>query len=162
MLQDDTLPLDSLLAAIARFSLQTSARNQFFGTVLERDQQQVQQHLSILLADGHTRIQAALTQQSADRLQLTGGKDVLALIKAPWVTITPQTASTPEHDNVLPGRISHLQPGQTQSEVLVTLEGGEVVCATLSNDEVTQQGLQPEMAVYASFNADQVIIATLC
>ncbi|UPT56759.1 molybdenum-dependent transcriptional regulator [Dickeya zeae] len=162
VLQDDTLPLDSLLAAIARFSLQTSARNQFFGTVLERDQQQVQQHLSILLADGHTRIQAALTQQSADRLQLTGGKDVLALIKAPWVTITPQIASTPGYDNVLPGRISHLQPGQTQSEVLVTLEGGEVVCATLSNDEVTRQGLQPEMAVYASFNADQVIIATLC
>uniref|UniRef100_UPI0013DE1CD4 TOBE domain-containing protein n=1 Tax=Dickeya lacustris TaxID=2259638 RepID=UPI0013DE1CD4 len=102
------------------------------------------------------------TQQSADRLQLTGGKDVLALIKAPWVAVTPQTVSTPEHDNVLSGRISHLQPGQTQSEVLVTLEGGEVVCATLANDDETRQGLQPEMAVYASFNADQVIIATLC
>ncbi|MEI7345147.1 molybdenum-dependent transcriptional regulator [Dickeya chrysanthemi] len=174
VLQDDTLPLDSLLAAIARFSLQTSARNQFFGTVLERDRQQVQQHLSILLADGHTRIQGALTQQSADRLQLTSGKEVLALIKAPWVTVTPQTEPTPAHDNVpahdnapahdnvLPGRISSLQPGSAHSEVLVTLEGGEVVCATLSNDEVTRQGLQPGMAVYASFNADQVIIATLC
>lgn len=162
MLQDDNLPLDSLLAAIARFSLQTSARNQFFGTVWERDQQQVQQHLSILLADGRTRIQAALTQQSADRLQLSSGKEVLALIKAPWVAVTPQTAAAPAHDNVLPGRISHLQPGPAQSEVLVTLEGGEVVCATLPNDDVVRQGLQPEMAVYASFNADRVIIATLC
>lgn len=162
VLQDDNLPLDSLLAAIARFSLQTSARNQFFGTVLERDQQQVQQHLSILLADGRTRIQAALTQQSADRLQLSSGKEVLALIKAPWVAVTPQTAAAPAHDNVLPGRISHLQPGTAQSEVLVTLEGGEVVCATLPNDDVTLQGLQLEMAVYASFNADRVIIATLC
>ncbi|WP_269975736.1 TOBE domain-containing protein [Dickeya lacustris] len=44
----------------------------------------------------------------------------------------------------------------------MTLEGGEVVCATLANDDETRQGLQPEMAVYASFNADQVIIATLC
>ncbi len=36
-LSDDALPLDSLLAAIARFSLQTSARNQWFGRVVARD-----------------------------------------------------------------------------------------------------------------------------
>ncbi|EHC39589.1 DNA-binding domain of ModE / Molybdate-binding domain of ModE [Salmonella enterica subsp. enterica serovar Gaminara str. A4-567] len=34
---DDALPLDSLLAAISRFSLQTSARNQWFGTITARD-----------------------------------------------------------------------------------------------------------------------------
>jgi molybdate transport system regulatory protein len=33
---DDNVPLDSLLAAISRFSLQTSARNQWFGTVTAR------------------------------------------------------------------------------------------------------------------------------
>lgn len=71
VLQQDELPLDSLLAAISRFSLQTSARNQFFGTVIERDHQQVQQHLDILLNDGKTRLSAAITQQSADRLQLS-------------------------------------------------------------------------------------------
>lgn len=74
VLQQDDLPLDSLLAAISRFSLQTSARNQFFGTVIERDHQQVQQHTAILLNDGTTRLMAAVTQQSADRLQLTPGK----------------------------------------------------------------------------------------
>ncbi|WP_162870479.1 TOBE domain-containing protein, partial [Klebsiella aerogenes] len=58
---DDARPLDSLLAAISRFSLQTSARNQFFGTVIERDHQQVQQHLAILLNDGSTRLTAAIT-----------------------------------------------------------------------------------------------------
>ncbi len=36
---DDALPLDSLLAAISRFSLQTSARNQWFGTITGRDRQ---------------------------------------------------------------------------------------------------------------------------
>lgn len=83
VLQQDSLPLDSLLAAISRFSLQTSARNQFFGTVIERDHQQVQQHLAILLNDGQTRLAAAITQQSADRLRLVPGKEVLALIKLP-------------------------------------------------------------------------------
>jgi molybdate transport system regulatory protein len=46
---DDALPLDSLLAAISRFSLQTSARNQWFGTITGRDHQQVQQHVECCL-----------------------------------------------------------------------------------------------------------------
>src|SRR5476651_722906 len=74
VLQDDRMPLDSLLAAISRFSLQTSARNQFFGTVLTRSHQQVQQHVDIQLADGQTRLAVALTEQSAERLGLVPGK----------------------------------------------------------------------------------------
>ncbi|WJV55241.1 molybdenum-dependent transcriptional regulator [Pectobacteriaceae bacterium CE90] len=162
VLQQDNLPLDSLLAAIARFSLQTSARNQFFGTVLARSQQQVQQHLEILLADGQTRIQAAVTQQSADRLQLTSGKEVLVLIKAPWVNITALSAPVPTADNVLSGRITHLQPGEDHSEVLLALNGGETLCATVANTVIEQLGLQTNQLVNACFNADQVIIATLC
>jgi molybdate transport system regulatory protein len=60
-LKDDSLPLYSLLAAISRFSLQTSARNQFFGTIIERDHQQVQQHVNILLADGRTKCRSSAT-----------------------------------------------------------------------------------------------------
>lgn len=85
---DDNLPLDSLLAAISRFSLQTSARNQWFGTVMAGDNAQVQRHIEILLADGTTRLKAAITAQSADRLALNEGKEVLVLLKAPWVNIT--------------------------------------------------------------------------
>lgn len=41
---NDNLPLDSLLAAISRFSLQTSARNQWFGTVTARDNSRAAAH----------------------------------------------------------------------------------------------------------------------
>ncbi|VXC59047.1 DNA-binding transcriptional dual regulator [Enterobacterales bacterium 8AC] len=162
VLQQDNLPLDSLLAAIARFSLQTSARNQFFGTVIERDHQQVQQHISLLLADGHTRLAAAVTQQSADRLHLVPGKEVLALIKAPWVKLSTDPALNGLADNVLEGRVASIQPGSEHSEVLVTLKGGETLCATLSNQELAQLKLSPGTAVHALFNADRVIVATLC
>lgn len=70
---DDALPLDSLLAAISRFSLQTSARNQWFGTITGRDRQQVQQHVEVLLADGKTRLNVAITAQSAEKLGLDEG-----------------------------------------------------------------------------------------
>ena len=76
---DDALPLDSLLAAISRFSLQTSARNQWFGTITGRDRQQVQQHVEVLLADGKTRLNVAITAQSAEKLGLDEGQEVLVL-----------------------------------------------------------------------------------
>jgi molybdate transport system regulatory protein len=157
-LQQDTLPLDSLLAAIARFSLQTSARNQLFGTVVSNDAQQVVQHLLIQLADGVTQLNVALTQRSADRLQLAAGKEVLVLIKAPWIRISRDAA---EDDNQLAATVSAIEPGEQMSEVLMKLVSGETLCATLSNDQLQQLRLQPGDAVIASFNAEHAIVATL-
>lgn len=157
VLQDDTQP-GSLLAAIARFSLQTSARNQLFGTVIARDLQPVQQQVSILLADGITQIQAALTEHSADRLLLEPGKEVLVLIKAPWINVTRGTV---EADNQLAGNISQIERGETHSEVLIAIEGGTTLCATVENPLIARQELQTGSIVTAYFNADRVIIATL-
>lgn len=162
VLKEDNLPLDSLLAAISRFSLQTSARNQFFGTLIARDHTQVQQHVQVRLADNQTVINAALTEQSANRLGLEEGKEVLALIKAPWVKLTKQSNQANTFDNQLSGRITTLERGHENSEVLVTLAGGETLCSTLSNHEVDSQKLHINDDVTALFNADQVIIATLC
>ena len=157
---DDNVPLDSLLAAISRFSLQTSARNQWFGTVTARDNLLVQQHIEILLADGTTRLKAAITAQSAERLELDEGKEVLVLLKAPWVSITRDPDAAKTADNQLQGTISHIERGQTQCEVLMTLADGQPLCATvpLSESDNVEEGA----AVTAYFNADRVIIATLC
>ncbi|MGL9721561.1 molybdenum-dependent transcriptional regulator [Symbiopectobacterium sp.] len=162
VLQDDNLPLDSLLAAIARFSLQTSARNQFFGTVQARSRDAVQQHLSVLLADGKTAVNVLLTQQSAERLGLNEGKEVLVLIKAPWIAVYDAAATRPQSDNELTGTVSSLEAGQDSSEVLIALANGETLCATVPNEQVTQQKLRVGMAVTACFNADRAIVATLC
>ena len=157
---DDNVPLDSLLAAISRFSLQTSARNQWFGTVTARDSLQIQQHIEILLADGTTRLKAAITAQSAERLELDEGKEVLVLLKAPWVSITRDPDAAKTADNQLQGTISHIERGQTQCEVQMTLADGQPLCATvpLSESDNVEEGA----AVTAYFNADRVIIATLC
>ena len=157
-LQQDTLPLDSLLAAIARFSLQTSARNQLFGTVVSNDAQQVVQHLLIQLADGVTQLNVALTQRSADRLQLAAGKEVLVLIKAPWIRIRRDAA---EEDNQLAATVTAIEPGEQMTEVLMQLASGETLCATLTNEQLQQLKLQPGDAVIASFNAENAIVATL-
>ena len=161
VLNKDELPLDSLLAAIARFSLQTSARNQFFGTVTERDHQQVQQHISVLLADGKTLLRAAITEQSAERLALSPGKEVLVLIKAPWVKLTTDAALAHAADNNLTGTVSHIQSGSENSEVLVRLDGGVTLCSTVDNQTMAHLKLSLGETATAQFNADQVILATL-
>jgi len=157
---DDALPLDSLLAAISRFSLQTSARNQWFGTVTARDRAQVQQHVDILLADGTTRLKVAITAQSGERLGLDEGKEVLVLLKAPWVNITRNAEQAKTADNQLRGTISQIESGEEQSEVLMTLPDGQILCATIpaaAADDLTEG-----VDVTAYFNADRGIIATLC
>ncbi len=161
-LRDDALPLDSLLAAISRFSLQTSARNQLFGTVLHRDHQQVQQHVAILLADGKTRINAAVTHRSGERLGLEAGKEVLVLIKAPWIDVTRHPQEAASADNCLTGTLASMEQGPQQTEALIALPDGQTLCATLPNDRVAQEQLQEGEEVTAFFNADKVIIATLC
>lgn len=157
---DDALPLNSLLAAISRFSLQTSARNQWFGTITARDHSLVQQHVDVLLADGETRLKVAITAQSGERLGLDEGKEVLILLKAPWVGITQDDAIAQAADNQLQGTISHIERGAEQCEVLMTLPDGQTLCATIptENSATLQEGAN----VTAFFNADRVIIATLC
>lgn len=157
---DDALPLDSLLGAISRFSLQTSARNQWFGTVTARDDDRVQQQVDILLADGTTRLKVAITAQSGERLGLDEGKEVLVLLKAPWVSITQDRETANQADNQLQGIINHIDRGDEQCEVLMTLPDGQTLCATVP---VAQSlGLEDGTEVTAYFNADRVIIATLC
>ena len=162
VLKDDSLPLDSLLAAISRFSLQTSARNQFFGTIMSRNHSHVQQHVNVLLADKKTELAVALTEQSANRLGLSVGKEVLTLIKAPWVKISKSAENSTNYDNRLSGRISSVARGAENSEVMVTLTGGAQLCSTLDNQDADSQQLKEGDYVTALFNADQVIIATLC
>ena len=102
----------------------------------------------------------AITAQSGERLGHEEGKEVLILLKAPWVGITQDDAIAQAADNQLQGTISHIERGAEQCEVLMTLPDGQTLCATLP---IKQTHTLTEGAnVTAYFNADRVIIATLC
>ena len=55
---------------------------------------------------------------------------MLVLLKAPWVGITLDPAAARQADNQLSGRISHIECGSGQCEVLMTLADGQTLCAT--------------------------------
>lgn len=155
VLQDDTLPLESLLAAIARFSLQTSARNQLFGTVVSRRQDDPQEMVTVLLSDQQTEVQVAITHYSGERLQLSPGKEVLVLIKAPWLEVTAT------HDAVVnrfPVTISALHRGPGGDELIMQLENGQQLCASLP---ASQENWQIGQSVWAGFRPENALLASL-
>ena len=86
--------------------------------------------------------------------------NLLVLLKAPWVSITRDPDAAKTADNQLQGTISHIERGQTQCEVQMTLADGQPLCATVPLSE--SDNLEEGAAVTAYFNADRVIIATLC
>ena len=87
----------------------------------------MQQHIEILLADGTTRLKAAITAQSGERLGLDEGKEVLVLLKAPWVAVTRDAERAKAADNQLQGTIQRIERGEAQCEVLMTLPDGRAV-----------------------------------
>ncbi|WP_032116286.1 TOBE domain-containing protein [Candidatus Arsenophonus nilaparvatae] len=161
VLNDENLPLDSLLAAISRFSLQTSARNQFFGTLIEYDNHSIQQNIKIQLTNSNTIINASLTKQSSKRLHLTAGKEVLILIKAPAIKLLPQQTTTPAADNIIIGTVADIEKDDKDSELKVKLEDGLLLCSIMSNQEIAEQKIKIGSKVTAIFAASQIIIATL-
>ncbi len=84
---------------------------------------------------------------------------MLVLLKAPWVGITldPQQPARPITSCRDVSVISNAGP---DSEVLMTLADGQTLCATLPQAQAA--GLAEGTEAIAYFNADRIILATLC
>ncbi|WMC09438.1 TOBE domain-containing protein [Oceanimonas pelagia] len=154
-LQDESASLDSLLAVVSRFGLQTSARNQFFACVQSVGRRDLRHQVGLRL-NGGAQLVADITERSCQRLGLAPGKEVLALVKAPWVTIeTERSVPTP---NRLPGTVGEVISGEQFNEVLLTLDQGGEICALRPVSEPVPA--RNERA-FACFGPEQVILATL-
>ena len=68
-LNDESAPLDSLLGVMYRFSLQTGARNQFFGHIDSIERHSLHDRVTIKFTDAHN-IYATIIHGSTVKLQL--------------------------------------------------------------------------------------------
>lgn len=143
---------------IRRLSMKTSARNQFFGTVTAIRGGSVNAEIELTLG-GDDKIVAIITHESLENLGLKIGSEAWALVKAPWVIIT-----TGDSDfklsvrNRLCGTVSRLIRGQVNSDIVLTLTGGNTVSAIVTNDSIEQMGLEEGSAACAIFKASSVIL----
>lgn len=135
-----------------------SARNVFPGTITALVDGAVNAEVELTLAGGD-RIVAIVTEGSVQSLGLAVGKAAVAYVKAPWVMLLvgPQDARFSAR-NQLAGTISQLNKGAVNTEVGVTLPGGAVVHAVVTNEATLELGLREGVSATALIKASHVIL----
>ena len=138
--------------------MQSSARNQFAGTVSHISHGVVTDEVQIRTGQ-NVELVATITHGSAIALGLKAGSNVIAMIKAPSVILVTNTEGVRfSARNQLRGKISQLKTGSVNSEVTLESQGLQVV-AVVTNDSAENLELAVGKTTTALFKASHVILA---
>ena len=139
--------------------MKTTARNQFAGTISAVESGPVTAQATVALPGGQ-QITATMTAAAAKKLKLKKGQDAIALVKSSAVVLVTDFAGySLSARNQLAGTISRVDKGAVSSLVGLTLPGGAVVTASVTNDAVTALGLAVGQSATAVFKAYAVLLA---
>lgn len=103
-----------------RFSMRTSARNQFSGKIKKISRGSVNAEIKISL-DDHNEIVSVITAESVELMELEIGVEVYALIKAPSILLTTEASTQFSAENRLCGVISRIQAGEVNAAISLVL-----------------------------------------
>jgi len=142
-----------------RFSLKTSARNQFLGKITKVTHGAVNGEVALDLGTGD-HIVAIITNASIDDLGLEVGREVYALIKssAP-ILVTGDTPLRTSARNRLCGTVVRCIEGAVNGEVALELVGGKLLTAIITNESIRSLGLKEGVAACALIKASNIILA---
>jgi molybdate transport system regulatory protein len=147
-----------ILFLLKRLIMKASARNQFYGKVTEVKTGSVNNEIAVALKGGETII-AGITNESTESLGIKPGVDVIVLIKAPQIIIVTDFGGYKlSARNQLNGTVAHIQQGAVNSEVVIKLNGGDSVAATITNESIDTLSLAVGTSATAVFKAGAVIL----
>lgn len=138
--------------------MKVSARNVFRGTVKQLRNGSVNAEVVVQLPGGNDLV-AIVTEESVKSLGLAQGKDVVALVKAPWVMLmTDAEGIRLSARNCLAGTVKSVADGAVNAEVVLDLGGGSEVVAVVTRDAVAELGLAAGVKATAVIKASHVIL----
>ncbi len=142
-----------------RFSMKSSARNQFFGKVTRVVKGAVNGEVELDLGDGSCMV-AIITNESIEDLRLKKGREAYALIKAssPILVLEEDKARTSAR-NRLCGEVVSCIEGAVNGEVGLELPGGKRITTIITNESINNLGLKKGDRVCALIKASNVIVA---
>lgn len=142
-----------------RFSMKSSARNQFLGKVIRVAKGAVNGEVELDLGDGMQMV-AIITNESIEDLRLKKGREAYALIKAssPILVLEEDGARTSAR-NRLCGEVVSCIEGAVNGEVGLELAGGKRLTAIITNDSIKNLGLKEGVRACALIKASNVIVA---
>jgi len=148
------------LDLLGRLMLRTSARNQLHGTVQDIASHGHNDLVRLALAGGLT-LQAQITHDSTQRLELESGTEVVALIKAGWLELSAIGQPAKSGHNSLDGQIEEVSEDEDgPSEVRIALPNGQILCALAQPEQIKNLGLHVGSPVQTTFAPSLVILGT--
>lgn len=148
------------LDLLGRLMLRTSARNQLHGKVVAIAGQGHNDLISLELAAGLV-IQAQITHDSTQRLELAPGTEVVALIKAGWLELHAVGHPVTQGHNYLTGSIEQILDAEDgPCEVRISLPNGPTLCALADPVQLKAQGLAVNQPVHVQFAPSNVLLGT--
>jgi molybdate transport system regulatory protein len=156
-----TLTQSGLLVSNATpgFVLRTSARNVLRGIIKDIKADNVSGDVYLAIA-GRTTIYATVTQDSLRELGLCLGREVLALIKASYVSIVPSDRERrPAGCNCLRAVLVRRQRGEANIEFTLDIGSGKLLIASMQAERCKTLKLRVGGSVWATFSSRHVILA---
>ena len=140
--------------------MRTSARNQFAGVVSKLTRGAVNDEVEVRLAGGSI-IVAIITRESTETLGLAEGAPVIALVGATSVIIATgiDDGARVSARNRLAGTIAAVSRGAVNAEVVLDIDGGGRIAATVTMASADDMALAPGARAVAMFKASSVILA---
>ncbi|MGE7992049.1 TOBE domain-containing protein [Pseudomonas sp. NPDC089554] len=151
---EETSDLDLL----GRLMLRTSARNQLQGQVSGLRREGRHDRVSLALGGG-LEIEALITRDSTERLELTLGSTVVALLKAGWVTLLGPDDQLEAGSNGLNAVVEEvLADDEGASEVRLALGNGQTLCAFAERAWLEQRKVHAGSALRVQFHPSVVLL----
>jgi molybdate transport system regulatory protein len=145
---------------LKRMSMKTSARNQFAGPITAIKEGIVDTEVSLQLGPDLV-LTAIVTRESAENLGLAMGRDVVAFVKASSILLLTGDDAHISARNQFTGTIASIHEGQVNSEVTLSLPGGQhVLTAVVTEQSVKRLGLEVGQPLTAVFKASSVFLVS--
>ncbi|EFT4510289.1 transporter [Salmonella enterica subsp. enterica serovar Stanley] len=137
-----------------------SSRNQLSGKVSAVADGVVNDEIELTLTGG-ARLVAIVTHNSTKTLELKEGKDVIALIKAPWVTLATENCGLRfSARNQFAGCVTQVTEGAVNATVHICTDTGFELVAVITNESQQEMKLAVDSRVIALIKASAILIAT--
>lgn len=141
--------------------MKTSARNQFAGPVTAIKEGVVDTEITVQLAPC-LALTAIVTRESAENMNITLGRDVLAFVKASSILLLVGEGGNISARNRFTGIVTSIHHGPVNAEVTISMPGGRhVVTAVITDDSVKRLGLVEGNSATAVFKASSVFLAAV-
>lgn len=137
-----------------------SARNQLVGTVSAIFEGSVNNEVIITLETGDELV-TVITKQSCSQMQIALEREVMAIIKAPWVILVNNDSGfTFSARNQFEGTIQAIERGAVNSTVSLKTDKGLYITAVVTNSSLDEMALNVGKKILSLVKASSIILAT--